>query len=370
MLMPVLPVYITELNGSALEASLVISLTSLSALIFRSVSGFALDTFGRRIVLSIGVAILILCNIPLFWLPFVGLVLLLRLIQGIGWGTTSTSVATVVADVVPSARRGEGTGYYAVSVVLGSSLAPILAIPLMNKYGFSLILLITTIFFVLGLLFCQLLTYQQVDRQHSVRESGTLWQNLFEKRALLPAFFCLLIAFPFGAVMSFMMLYGGELNLDSVWAFFIGHCLMVLISRPFMGRLFDRKGHFYAIFPGAVSMIIGLVLLANSTSLLPLIAASLFYGFGHGSVQPSLQAWAVNRSPAHRRGAANGTFLSAMDVGVAFGSVILGLVADLTNYATMYLCAALFPLLLLVIYTSYVALERKNRSGKMTNRAV
>ena len=44
-------------------------------------------------------------------------------------------------------------------------------------------------------------------------------------------------------------------------------------------------------------MIVGLVVLSYTHSIPTLIISSLLYGFGYGAVQPSLQAWAVNRSP-------------------------------------------------------------------------
>lgn len=77
---------------------------------------------------------------------------------------------------------------------------------------------------------------------------------------------------------------------------------MVLLTRPAVGKIFDKKGHVVVILPGAICMIIGLIILSYAVSVPMLLLSSLFYGVGYGAVQPSLQTWAVNRSPSNRKG--------------------------------------------------------------------
>lgn len=147
------------------------------------------------------------------------------------------------------------------------------------------------------------------------------------------------------------MLYGKELKISSIWVYFVGYVAMILITRPFIGKIFDKKGHSAIIIPGSIFLIIGLVLLSYVNSLSTLILASLFYGLGYGAVHPSLQAWAVDRSPANRKGAANGTFLSSMDLSYTVGSILLSSIAEHQNYAYMYRFSTIFVILLLVVYS-------------------
>jgi hypothetical protein len=53
-------------------------------------------------------------------------------------------------------------------------------------------------------------------------------------------------------------------------------------------------------------------------------------------VEPSLQTWAVNRCPRDRKAAANGLFLSTIDLGYIIGAVVLGQVAAVTSCAGMF----------------------------------
>ena len=184
-------------------------------------------------------------------------------------------------------------------------------------------------------------------------------KDAFEKKAALPSLLCFLLTVTLCGIMSYIMLYGKELKLTNIWIYFMGFVAMVLVTRPVIGKIFDKKGHVVLIMPGAVSLIIGLVILSYGHSIGVILLSSLFYGLGYGAVQPSLQAWAVNRSPSNRKGAANGTFLSSMDLAYTLGSIFLSFIAEKQSYGFMYRFSAIFIVLLLVIY-SYNVIKHNN----------
>ncbi|HWR38720.1 MAG TPA: MFS transporter [Patescibacteria group bacterium] len=360
MLIPTFPVYIKQLGGNDLQASLPFAVVSISALIVRAISGNAADTFGRRPLLILGMGILLLFNGSYYLASGIGIILMLRFAQGIGWGMTSTVLATIMSDIVPPARRGEGTGYFALSIILGTSLATVAGIEAMKRYNFDSILLISTLLVGAGMLLTQGISLAPVKKIAKVkRASGIVWSDLVEKSAVLPAFLCFLHSITFGGIMSFIMLFGQEAGIENVGIYFVGHVLMILISRPFAGKLFDRKGHAFVIIPGVLLMMVGLLMLSYANSVYFLVAASLCYGLGYGAAHPSLQAWAIQRSPAERRGAANGTFLSSLDLGYAVGAVLLGLIATHTNYAVMYRISVLFLAAFAGIYGYHLVKTRQ-----------
>ena len=47
-----------------------------------------------------------------------------RFVQRIGFGIASTSTGTIMAQIVPSSRRGEGTSYYAMFVTTATAIGP------------------------------------------------------------------------------------------------------------------------------------------------------------------------------------------------------------------------------------------------------
>jgi len=361
MLISTFPVYIKQIGGTDLQASLPFAVVSISALIVRAISGSAADTFGRRPLLILGLSILIIFNCSFMWTSTIGLILVLRFCQGIGWGITSTVFATIMSDIVPANRRGEGTGYFALSIIVATAFASIAGIELMKRYDFQLVLQVSTTLVVLGMVSGLAISIAPIKKTstETCAPKKLTWGDLVEKQALLPAFLCFLHSITLGGIMSFIMLYGKEIGVENAWIYFVGHIAMILVSRPFAGKLFDRRGHAVVIGPGILLMLVGLTLLSYATSEISLLVASLFYGLGYGAAHPSLQAWAIDRSPADRKGAANGTFLSSLDLGYAVGAVVMGLIASHTDYAMMYRISTLFLVVFAGVYGYHLMKSEK-----------
>lgn len=350
MLTPTLPAYAKLCGGNNLEASLVVSTFSITSLLIRLFIGNIMDKIEIKPLLFLGAIILAGSTLSYIWLP-IDAIILVRVIQGIGWGLASTGAAAIFSNIVPKEKRGEGMGYYSLSMIMSMALSPMVAIVIMNLYSFKNIALLSISLAVIGILF---LSQVKIPIKTSANPNSTSKFSLadsFEKKAALPSLLCFLVVITLCGIMSYIMLYGKELNLSSIWIYFVGFVAMILITRPLVGKIFDERGHAVVIIPGSICLIIGLITLSYANSILMLIVSSLFYGLGYGAVQPSLQAWAVNRSPSNRQGAANGTFLSSMDLSYTLGSILLSSIAEHKSYAIMYRFSAIFIVLLLLIYS-------------------
>jgi len=357
MLIPTLPVFTEQLGGDEFDVGLVIGIFTISALIIRPFAGKALDTLSKRMILFVGLLIFILSVLGYHLVTTVFLILVLRFIHGIGWGITSTAFGTIVSDIVPAKRRGEGMGYYGLSSTLGMAIAPLIGIWLMINQGFSTLFYVSSLLAVVSLLFIQIISFSP-SKETEKKTDEAFWNNLFEKKALFPSLLVMLFAVTYGGIVSFITLFGKEVNIDNVGWFFLANALMVMVSRPLAGVLFDRKGHLWVLIPGALFAITGLTILSFTTNLLFLIISALFYGLGFGTIQPALLAWTINRVAPSRRGAANATFYSAFDLGIGLGSMILGIIAKLTSYGMMYRISIALLLLYLVLYLYYLEKDK------------
>ncbi len=70
-------------------------------------------------------------------------------------------------------------------------------------------------------------------------------------------------------------------------------------------------------------------------------------------MQPALLALSVKGIETHRRGAAKGTVMSAFDLGVSAGSVLLGVLANYGGYSAMYIAASWAPLAGVLLYLKW-----------------
>ena len=108
----------------------------------RIMSGTVVDAVGERVVILSGIVVIVATTVAFVWAP-VTAILLLRSVQGIGWGFATAAIATVVYKTVPETRRGEGSGYYALTVIVAVSLTPLVAILLMTSYHFVVLLVVS-----------------------------------------------------------------------------------------------------------------------------------------------------------------------------------------------------------------------------------
>src|SRR5690625_5408257 len=98
---------------------------------------------------------------------------------------------------------------------------------------------------------------------------------------------------------------------------------------------------------------ISMLLLSWLQSTTVLLIAAAIYGLGFGSVQPALQAWAVDAAAADRKGMANATFFSFFDLGIGIGAIIFGWIAQQFGYGYIYLKYASSVIISLFIYFTF-----------------
>ena len=358
MTLPTLPLFVKELGGSDQLIGVIVGVFTFSALLFRPYAGQALETKGRRFVYMLGLGIFVLSVGTMGFITSILLLIIIRIIQGIGWGFSTTATGTIATDLIPPKRRGEGMGYFGLSGNIALAFGPALGLTLVGKISFiSLFLICATLGFV-ALLLSSTIRYKKVET--SPDKTTTLKFDIFEKTALQPSLLLFFITVTFGGIATFLPVYTLEKNVTGIESYFLVYALFLMLSRTFAGKIYDNKGHTYVFPPGTILIIIAMFLLAwlpNTTVLL--IAASL-YGLGFGSVQPALQAWAVDKAANNRKGMANATFFSFFDVGVGLGAILFGQLAFLFGYQSIYLTSAGSVFISLLIYM-YLLIRTKKK---------
>lgn len=346
MLLPTLPVYAKSLGGTDAHAGLVIGIFTFSAVLIRPFTGYALDVYGRRGIFFIGMLIFAACVFGYMWVPSLLILLLLRFMHGFGWGLTSTASSTIAADVIPKARMGEGMGYYGLAATLSMALAPAFGLFIISRYDFNILFLLSTFMVIIAIILAFFIRY------HTVSKPPTKF-NLIEKDALGPSLVIFFITMTYGAVVSFLAIYAGELGISNVGLFFTIYAIALAISRPIAGRLSDKKGFDIVVIPGIILIIIAMFLLYSADNLSWFLIAGVVYGLGFGAVQPSLQALAIIATSPEKRGGANATFFTGFDLGIGLSSIMWGIIAGAIGYSLMYLCAVIPALVGLGFYYFY-----------------
>ncbi|UTL72322.1 MFS transporter [Bacillus halotolerans] len=347
----VLPIYMMQdLGGTESQGGLLISLFLLSAIFTRPFSGPIIERFGKKRMAIVSMAIFALSSF--LYLPIHNFYLLLglRFFQGIWFSILTTVTGAIAADIIPVKRRGEGLGYFAMSMNLAMAIGPFLGLSLVKIVPFSVFFTIFAVFMIVGL-FVTLL----IKVPNSISSGTTVFRfslsDMFEKGALKIAIVGLFISFCYSTVTAFLSVFAKSIDLLNVSGyFFVCFAVTMMVARPFTGKLFDKVGPGIVIYPSILIFSVGLCMLAFTHSSWMLLLSGAVIGLGYGSIVPCMQTLAIQNSPAHRSGFATATFFTFFDSGIAAGSYVFGLFVASAGFSSIYLTAGLFVLISLLLY--------------------
>jgi MFS family permease len=364
LLITTLTVYaIEEFNASQSIAGLASGIFVIGALVSRLFAGKYIETIGRKKMLYSGLILFLLAMLLYFIVENMNLLLFVRFIHGAAFGVCTTAMATVVMDIIPNERRGEGVSYYSLSPTLAMAVGPLLGLYISQQGSFSMIFVVCTLFSIISIiisLFVHIpeanITKEQLDSM-----KGFKLIDFFEIKAVPISIIIAIMGFAYSGILSFITSYAKEIDLmETASFFFIVYAVFILISRPFTGRLLDKKGDNIVIYPALILFVIGLVILSQANQGFTFLLAGALIGLGFGTMTSCCQAIAIKESPRHRVGLATSTFFIFMDSGVGIGPFLLGFIIPIVGFHGLYLTLAVVVFASIFLY--YVLHGRKKRT--------
>ncbi|WP_180106560.1 MULTISPECIES: MFS transporter [unclassified Acinetobacter] len=364
-LLTILPIYIMkELGGSIQQAGMALTLFLVSSIAIRPFSGMIIERFGKANSVRISGFIFVVFALSYLWIDSMWSLLVIRFLHGFWFSILTTVNVPIVNDYIPDHRKGEGMGYFVMSTNLGVVIGPFLALSMIQFSSFSTLFAVLALLVAVGYIFTWLVQIQEhVQHKSSDQASQSAaiqWRDVIETRVLAISFVALLTAFAYSSVMSFITAYA-ELKhlLAYTTIFFIVFAVSMLIVRPWVGKVYDRKGPSAVIYPSFICFALGLVIVSFLTNQWLLWISAVFMGIGYGSVFPCLQTVAIQTVEKARMGHAISTFFALFDIGLAVGSVIMGVLIAYFGFQATYLFCAVMVLFTLWMYRLFVANQFK-----------
>ncbi|WP_170006456.1 MFS transporter [Bacillus fonticola] len=348
MLLTVLPLYALEdLSIASEQIGLVVTIFLLSSVLFRPFAGRWMDTWGRKPMLVWSLVFFFVASCFYIITTSFWSLLVLRFVHGISFAMATTATGTIAADLVPSKRRGEGLGYFAMFMNFAMVVGPFVGLTMFKQFSFTSVVYLSIVFALIAWI-CGYIAKvpnaspiidQQKERQ--TKEQTSIPQKgffaLFERATLPIAVVGAFLAFWYSGILSFVSVYASSLELyEAANVYFAVYGAFMMLARPFTGKWFDRFGPHAVILPSMFLFSIGAFLLSTATSTMPFLLAGALIGLGYGTLVPCFQTIAISEAPDSRRGTATATFFTLFDIGIAAGSYLLGYVSGLFNYEGLY----------------------------------
>ena len=354
LLMVTITIFATEkFHASPSEAGLASGIFVIGLLISRIFSGRYIDQIGWKKTLYIGFILFLITTCLYVLVNSMGFLLIIRFLNGAAMGIASTATGTIVAKIIPNERRGEGTGYYALSLTVAASIGPFLGMFITQHATFYMNFIVCIVFLAFSFIAVFFIKIPKLEftKEQLKKKKGLSLHNFFEVKAIPISIIACIIALGYSSILTFITTYAKEINLVYVSSFFfIVYAVFVLVSRPFTGRWFDEKGENFVMYPAILLFAMALFLLSQTHNGFSLLLAGALLGLGYGTASSSVQAIAVKVSPKHRIGLATSTNFIFQDLGVGIGPFILGYFVPLIGYRGLYMMMTVVLLVCLFLY--------------------
>lgn len=363
---------ISKLGVNETKAGLGAGIFVIGAMLARVVfSRYAIGLDMKKTLL-ISIGALIVCTALLFVAKGFLIFCVIRFLGGLTFGVNNNTLMTAVTYIIPSERKGEGVGWFYMSQVLGMALGPFFAVSFMHLYGFNTVFFFETLTTIIAFIAIVFVKQPQVmkdgvsasadgaayDSALLPPEERGVWRS-FERSAIKIAILCTILSICNTVYMSFAAIFVSGAGAPAISsAIFLASAGSMVVSRPIIGKTFDKHGPNAILIFGFLIFAAGLFLLGQGITSAFLLAA-LMIGLGVSSWQGASLSIVVTEAPRHRLHVANSTYFLALDLGAAIGPIVGGQTVEHVGYGSMYVIFAAVAIICMPLYF-FVLAKRRN----------
>ena len=369
MLYSTIGIYARSLTNIELYVGVVTGMFTFAALFTRFFTGPVLDRFPRKTILLIGLFLSVMSNVGYLFSSDVEFLIIMRAINGLGYGLSSAALATIVSTMLPPARLLEGVGYCMMFNTLCGAVGPTIALSISNSNpeNFHIVFVISTVFTVLSVILAMLLKPKSytnneasVQAEKQTAQTGRKEPSGFSLATVTLMVLTFLLAFNHSSILACLNLYAMDAALGNLSLFFIIFALTNFTTRLLMNRLVERFGERRILIVITAMLILALygIYAAESASLIFAMAMPL--GIVMGFYYPMMSSKTLKTMNEKRQGTSNTLRLAAEDLAFSFGAVFWGMLSVyIGGYRYIYLIAAALAGLMLLIVLVYPSVLKK-----------
>ena len=331
------------------------SMFAVTALIFRFISGPAMNSFNRSKLVAMGMSFMAIAYLGFAGAPYIApavglevitVLKIFRLIQGVGNAFGSACCLTIVTDTLPKDKFTTGMGYYGLAQVIAQAIGPTVGVYLRDWVGYNI-----TYVILFGVMCCAIVMATSVKTAPRTPVKFELKpKNMIAVEALIPSLVTFFVAMGFTSISAFMLVYAEERSIAGASYFFTVYALTMFVTRPVVGKLTDKYGFVKVAIPSILLTAVSLALIGISQNIVMLLGAAFVNAFGYGAVQPMLQALAMKSVPNERRGSASSTNSICMDAATLIGPSVCGYVANAFGYTPAMWLAMCVPIVVGAVF--------------------
>ena len=360
MINPVISSYLVRVGLDFQYTGLVSALMSWVAIVFRPFSGALSDAFDKKKVMFISYCLIAIC---MFLYPLsssVAFSIAIRIIHGIIFALTSTISLSFSASFLEKEILAEGLGYLTLGTLIGQMFGPSLGSMVADTISRNMVFVLAGVSNVIALILIGLLPYRKEERKAAVKLK---MENLYARELTVYVILIAILSLGNGIISYFLKDFGDYRGIRNINLFYTVTSVVMVFLKPIAGKIQDRKGIRYILYPGYILTAISLFMIGKAYSLLPVLVAAVIKAAGQGVSTPAIQSESVKIMGTDRSGVAVSTCYIGQDIGNAVGPTIASMMISSYGYETMF---SFFAALMLVGFVIFFLYQRKMSRAAVT----
>ena len=346
---PVIAGFATNAGASSILAGIIAGAMNLTALVLRPLAGNLTDRVSKYKLTLAGGLLILVASLGYTFTTSVALIMVFRVINGLGYTLCSVCMATWMAALLPADRIGSGMGIYGLASALGMAVGPAISVYLYQHYSYQSVFWVASAFSVLLLIVIQFVGNHGVPiptHQTTAKKFQLVQPKVVPLAAIL-----LLFSLPYFATETYIVSYIAHRHFAvPAGAFFPAYAIILLIMRLVLRDAFDKVPFKRFFWLGLGFNLLGLIGLTDLNNWFMLLLGAFGFAAGYGLMFSICQAKALTLVPASDHGLANSTFYIGVDLGMSGGPMLAGLITAFLPWAWLYPVMALTLPLTIVVY--------------------
>lgn len=345
---------------STSQAGLAIGIYIIGTLLARLYMGKKIEIIGRKQIFRFGTVMFFLTTALYLFANNIYVLDFIRFFNGVAYGSLSSAINVIVTQYIPERRRGEGINYFGISTSLAAAIGPftgMFLIPIL-KFKEMIIIMIVMSAVIMVLSFCFKVNNIELSEEEIRRANKISFDSFFEEKVLFISFIGFLMGLGYSSILSFLPLYSAELGMAKIGAFFfIVYAICMTLSRPITGKIFDKYGENYVMYPSFLFTTISFVMIAYMSNNIILLLSGALMGLGFGTFMSNGQALTLKLADKKRVGVAMSTYFIGLDLGIGIGPYLLGSFESSIGFKGLYIICALLTIFIIFLYLFFYKLK-------------
>jgi ACDE family multidrug resistance protein len=329
VLTPAIPDILADFGRPSGNAGYLVAVGTVAGIIVAPITGFAADRFGRRVVLTVCLAVFGLFGGLSAVAPTFGFLLIVRFVQGAGSAGLVNLAVVLIGVHWSGARRTLLIGRNSAILTAGLALIPPLSGAITDMAGWRAAFAIYTVSLATAVAAWVMLGDRRPANPSDVK-AQIVGSVAVLRRPMIQA------AIVIGALV-FMVIFGLFLtvlpvHLDEVFGLGAGQrglviatpALMATLASLNLGRLRSLLTARAMVALAATGFAVAFILIGTTTTLVVVILAALVYGTAEGTLMPLLQDLVLEDSPGEFRAVAMAVWIGFARLGQTVGPLLAG----------------------------------------------